>query len=266
MKKPKNMNINHHLKAILFLAITLLFCFSVRAQSNLDTLRKPQTTNTKLPQFRVAAQVGYGYRNAYIVQSTYYSMKARELVPVSNSMKSHLLKLNHNISYGADFSYFLKKYIGFGIRYNGINSSATSSEVLFPLEDDFVIRGSISEKIGIHYIGGFIATRYFLPSNKHCIFANIGAGLSIYKNNLKINANKQILTDNSAAFVAEFGYDFFITQNFAMGLQTSIYFGFLKNFSYINDNGNITLGKSIRQPRRLNLNHIDISIGFRFYK
>ena len=121
----------------------ILFPAIVFGQSiNSDTLPKPQSPNSKLPVIRVAAQVGYGYRNAYITQSTYYSMQERKLVSVSNSMKNHLQKLNHNISYGADFSYFFIKHLGIGLKYNGISGHASSSEVLFPFEDGAQIRGS----------------------------------------------------------------------------------------------------------------------------
>jgi outer membrane protein W len=229
-----------------------------------DTLPKPKVVKVS-PKLRIGAQAGYGYRNAYITQSTYYSTEEYRSRPISNSMKNHLLKLNNNISYGADISYFIKDYIGFGLRYNGINARA-SSEVLFPLENESDVRGSLSEKIGIHYVGILIATRYFLPSQKHCLFANIGAGYVEYKNRLAINGYKHTIADDSAGIVAEFGYDFFVTKNVAIGLQASVFFGSQKYFSYIIDKENVTLSKSIRQPRRLNLNHLDISLGFRFYK
>ena len=128
------------------------------------------------------------------------------------------------------------------------------------------MRCSVSEKIGIHYIGALIATRYFLTPNKHCFFANIGAGLSIYKNHFIINSQEFNLKDNTAAFVAEFGYDFFVTKNFAIGLQASLFFGSQKFFSFVNDKGIVSLGENVQQPNRLNMNHLDISIGFRFYK
>ena len=258
-------------KTLIFFCFLVCLCSFSFGQTSVevkktDTLSKPQTIKPFSPKIRVGAQVGYGYRNAYLTQSTYYSTKERKLMPVSNSMKNHLLKLNHNISYGVDISYFIKNYIGFGIRYNGVNAQASSEEILFLFEDDSYVRSSLSEKIGIQYIGAFLATRYFLKPNNHCFFVNIGAGANIYLNNLSVQSKKHTLTDISAGFAAEFGYDFFVTKNFAIGLQASMFFGSLKYFSYIIDNGNITLGKSIRQPRRVNLNHIDISLGFRFYK
>jgi len=229
-----------------------------------DTLPAAKNAKAKLPKLRVGAQVGYGYRNNYITQSTFYSDGMSK--PIPNSMKNHLLKLNHNISYGADFSYFILNYFGLGLRYNGINAMASSPEVLFPIEDGTFVRGSISEKVGVHYFGIYFSIRHFLPSKKHCLFANVGAGCVNYRSNLKINGKKLTLNDDSAGFAAEFGYDFFVTKHFAVGLQTSLFFGTQKYFSYIIKDGNITLGKSIRQPKRLNFNHIDISIGFRFYK
>jgi len=243
---------------------TFSFGQSRNEEIKTDTLTKQEKVKAKLPQFRVGAQIGYGYRNAYITQSTYYSNGVSK--PISNSMKEHLQQLNNNICYGADFSYFLKCNIGFGIQYTGIGTCAESSSVLFPFEDGSEIRGSISEKVGIHYIGTYCATRFFLTPNNHCFFASAGVGYVRSNNDLLINNKGTVIKDNSVAFVAEFGYDFFVTKNLAIGLQASLFLGSLKYFTYIIDNGIITLEESIRQKKRLNLSHLDISLGFRFYK
>jgi len=265
---------NHFLSIFKF-KITIFYIFFVglctfsfgqsrNEEIKTDTLPKPETAKAKLPQFRAGAQIGYAYRNAYITQSTYYSNGVSK--PISNSMKEHLQQLNNNICYGADFSYFLKCNIGFGVRYTGIGARAESSSVVFPFEDGSEIRSSISEKSGIHYIGAFVAIRNFLSDNNHCFFGSVGAGYLLTHNNTLISSSEIIINDHSAAFVVEVGYDFFITQNFAIGLQASMFLGSQKYYTYIIDNGYIKLTESIWQQKRINLSHLDITLGFRLYK
>jgi len=124
-------------------------------------------------------------------------------------------------------------------------------------KDNSIIYSMISEKFETHYIGAFFETRGFLGKNKHCVFGNVGVGYIRYNNDAKIAYEDVKIIGNSAAFSAEIGYDFLITKNFAIGLQTSFMLGFV---NYLVDN------VKPKTPQKENLSHLNITLGFRFYK
>jgi hypothetical protein len=215
------------MKRIFFIILIFPAFIFAHPKIEIDTLPKSQVPNP-LPQFRIGAQFGYAYRTIPTP------------LDASAAMKSHLSKLRNNLSYGADVSYFfnkkmsiLKNKIGMGIKYNG----------------------TYSEEFKTHYIGALLAGRTFLGKNKHCVFGNVGAGYIRYHNDAEIAYKNIASTGNLAAFFAEVGYDFLITQYFAIGLQASFTFGF----------ANHIIDPS-RKLQKENLSHLDISIGFRFYQ
>jgi len=116
--------------------------------------------------------------------------------------------------------------------------------------------GNLSEKIGIHYIGAFTGTRTFL-GKRHCVFANVGIGYIRYANEALTHKDHVVIDGNSAAFSADIGYDFFVTRNFAIGLQASMTLGisgYRVNKYFMNE------------QYKENVSHVDVSLGFRFYK
>jgi outer membrane protein W len=217
-----------------------------------DTLPKPQVANASPPKFRVGMQIGYGYRVAPIPQNT------------PAALKNHLSILKNNLNFGADISYYFKNNIGFGVKYNGISAKAHTSNVMYVLEDGFIIYDKLSNKIEIHFIGAFLSTRYFLESNKHCVFANVGAGYVRYKDHAVFINQSVKMTGNTAAFFAEIGYDFLVTNHLAIGFQLSVILGQLQAI-YLTMS-NIKVKEELDRTQRENLGHIDISLGFRFYK
>jgi len=208
-------------------------------ETEIDTVPVVQT-ETSLPWFKFGAQIGYGYRLEPVSD------------PVFPEMGNYNSKLKHSLNYGADLSYYFSKYMGMGIKYNGIYAQSTLSKINPDSPDG---DGSIvpsSEKIGIHYIGVFYAARYFVVPNKHCLFATVGTGYVRYRNKTKFTAfpisisGSEIFTENTAALFAEIGYNFFVTKSLAVGLQVSTSIGLLKD--------------------RANVGHVGITLGLRFLK
>jgi hypothetical protein len=242
---------------IFFTLLVSLSSFSY-SQSNveaiiIDTLPGTQKEKTVLPKFRIGAQIGYGYRMASIPEET------------PQEMKSHTKKLKNNLSFGADMSYYFKKIFGIGVKYNGIYASSLSTDIRYMFPDGTVYQGVLSEKIGIHYVGGFLSTRFFPNSNnKHCVFLNAGAGYVRFSEKMVVIDLPAKITGNTAAFCAEIGYDFFVTKHLAIGLQISMMLGSLGAIDLTV--GKITERIELDKSQREGLSHIDISLGFRFYK
>ena len=190
---------------------------------------QPNSQNFSQPSFRLGAQVGYGYRIGEISRymiSTYQNEK----------------QLRNNVSFGTDFSYYFNKNIGFGIKYNGVVNSTSIFDNYY---EKFL------RKVNINYLGAFFGVRFLMNQNRNCLFANSGVGYVNFRDNI------HIINGNSYAFLSEIGFDFFVTKYFALGLQVSLSIGALENI-YIEN-------KKISGIRE-NLTHVDISLGFRFYK
>jgi len=230
------------LKTLILFSFFVILCkFSYGLSSSsaeemkMDTVSKVQTVQP-LPKFRIGAQIGYGYRFDRISDSD---------LPGMNNLK-------HSLSYGGDLSYYFSKYIGAGIKYNGIYSKTNLSKINPYGQPD----GSASitpQSEGIHYIGAFLSIRYFVIPNKHCLFANVGVGYIRYRektvsiNNSKpIKENSVVFAENTLALFPEIGYDFFITKSLAVGLLVSSPVGLLKD--------------------RVKVGHVGASLGLRFWK
>ena len=217
-----------------------------------DTISKPKTATNPPPKFRIGAQIGYGYR--------------LESAPANSfpSIINHISKLRHNISFGADISYYLKNNFGFGVIYQGISSKNSSSNIPYPNEDGTFFHDFLSEDIEIHCIGPFLSFRYFIVPNKQSCFANIGAGYTRYKNDAVFITDNVRITGNTAVFFTDIGYDFFIHKYFSIGLQVSMIVGAMRIVNYTS--GNITIKEELDITQRENLSHIDFSVAFRFNK
>jgi len=236
------MNTRHHITTILIFITIFLLNFSVRSQNSSDTLPKPQVA--KLPIIRIGAQIGYGCRLGASNNITWF--------PEAVS------KLRNNLNFGADFTFYLDKHIGLGMKYNGIYAQAKEPVPNVIVDGDGFF--APSEKIGIHYMGIFFAGRYFTVSRKHCLFINAGGGYLRYRNSTVVTIGgysgsiKDISTGGHVAFSADVGYDFFVTKSLAIGLQVSTTIGYLK---YEN-------GKELEKRR--NVGHVGILLGLRFNK
>ena len=248
------------LKTLILFSLCVIFYPFSYGQSSVEAI-KTDTLHRKVnkpPQLRIGAQKGFGYRTAPIPSNNY------------PTVKNHLKKLKNNRSYGADISYYFTKNcqsckirpdIGIGAKYNVINASASTTKMPITVENK-TIYVPLSEKVKIHYIGGFIAARQFVtPNNRHCFLVNVGSGYLMYKNNLKINAKKEDVKGETATFFTKIGYDFLATKYIAIGIQVSMAVGWLSAV-------NFTTGKRIvfDKNQREDVSHIDISLGLRFYK
>jgi len=241
----------YYLTTILLITVIVFSGFLSNAQNSSDTLPEIQTSKT-LPKFRIGAQIGYGYRTAPI--DAY----------ASPEMKTHNTKLKNNLCFGADMSYYFKKNFGIGIKYNGIYAGSLSTNIRL-LQNDLIYHGLLSEKIGIHFMGGFLSTRFFPnTNNKHFVFVNVGAGYVRFRDNMIIINLPVKITGNTAAFVAELGYDFWVTKHLAIGFQVAMMIGSLKFIDITV--GNETERVALDKLQRENLTHVDITLGFRFYK
>jgi hypothetical protein len=237
-------------KTLIFIGLFVIFCtFSFGQSSNValgtDAILKSSKVKT-ISNLRFGAQVGYGYRFAH--------------TPLTNdsTMLSHLNKLKHNVSFGADISYYFTNYLGVGIKYNAIIARVVTDSIFYTFLNSAKKYDYLSELVNVHYFAPFLVAKIFTIPHKQCFFANAGVGYVRYNHKAFLYRSAGILeitevaniAKNSAAFFAEIGYDFFVNKYFAIGLQTSLLIELKK-------------GKWI-EPE--NISHLDISLGFRFYK
>ena len=246
---PHPLSFSKYKKLFFLILFVSFFSFSFGTPSNeslkRDSILKSQKVKID-PKLRLGAQVGYGYRFANRPSTG------------DPNMNKHLKKLKNNLSFGADLSYYLKDYLGVGIKYNANVTHVVTENVSYMFQDGTkVFYNQFSELIGTHYLGAYLLMQYFVIPQKQCIFVNVGAGYLRHTNDvgtykLKYPSGKERIVHvakNSAAFFAEIGYDFFITKHFAIGLQTSAL---------------IELKKVLLTDPE-SISHIDVSLAFRFY-
>jgi len=230
------------LKTLLLSILFVFLCsFSYGNYLQADSTSKPQTVT--FPKFRLAAQIGYA--NRFEPPQIHYDSPAE---------RKYNSKLASSLCYGIDLThYFFGKYIGIGLKFNGIYSQAKQPKVQYWPDGDMGIL-PISEKIGIYFIGSYFSGRYFIKPNKVCLFMNAGAGFAIcrHKTTLmhfgetNIYMQNKLSINTTAAFSAEIGYDFFVTKSLAVGILISSSVGLLRE--------------------RVDVDYLGVTLGLRYWK
>jgi len=191
------------LKTLFFCSLFIFLCeFSYGKSSPAEEIKNdtvPDQTVKPLPKLKIGGQIGYGYmfdrgnNGSFIVAKN--------------------IDLKNCLSYGADLSYYFSKYVGMGIKYNGIYTKIIlPKNYLIEVPDGTVF--IFPEKIEIYYIGVFCAVRYFVVPNKHCLFVNAGVGYALLRSKILSNSlysDRWVGSDHTVAFYPEIGYDFFVS-------------------------------------------------------
>ncbi len=201
--------------------------------------------------FRLAINGGFGYRIGVIPDD------------ISPEFKDYIKELKTGYVYSGDLSYFITKYIGFGLKYNFFNASNSMDDIY--IEDMFGNRryGKMSDDISITFIGPTFTTRFIKANKNDAIILNVGVGYLGYNNDLVI-IDKYNISGSSMGLTFDFGYDIALSSDLALGIQLSIISGSL--FQYTLDDGNTKEIIILEEGEFESLNRIDLSVGLRFGK
>lgn len=213
---------------------------------------KGSTVGNKFyPHFRLAINGGWSYRIAGLPDN------------IQTELKQYLKGLKSGYDIGLDMSYFFSEQYGIGLKYSYDGAKNELSDIYVTLPDGTIKTGMMSDDISINYVGPFFAMRYLNASQKNGLLMNLGLGYTAYKNDA-VMIDSYRITGNTLGLGIEIGYDFGISDNFAVGIMASYLSGVLIKV-VVNDGTNIetvTLDKGSYE----NLARINLTIGLRFIK
>lgn len=206
--------------------------------------------NKKEYNVQIALNGGYAFRTAKFSND------------ISGDYKDYLKKLSRGLDYGASIRFNVKNGFMLGLHFDQFSSSNATYAYTYDDEGNYY-EGNISNIHTITFIGMSIGALSASSRNgKHMLCLEALAGYLGYKDSAEEFGYKYTLSGQTLGMGLGFGYDYRITQHFAIGAEASYYFGALSKVTY--DDGTrkeiIDLGNS-----REGLQRFNIKAGIRFY-
>ena len=172
-------------------------------------------------------------------------------------------KLKSGYHFGADLTYYFLESIGVGAKYQRFMTSNSLDNIY--IEDSFGNRryGQLADNIKISFYGPSISSRLISANKKNCFLLSYALGYIGYKNN-SVLVDEYLITGNTFGMDMDIGYDIGITDKLQVGLQISMFSGYLTSYK-LND-GTTTETINLTKGNYESLYRIDFSIGIRFNK
>ncbi len=191
--------------------------------------------------YRIAIQGGYGF-----ILGKADASQGQWLVDVEK-------KLNRGFNVAAAISYYFTPNLGIGINGSFFTSNASVS-LMDSLKNSF----TFNEKVKFYYIAPHFAST--IPVYKGSVIMNASVGFIYYHNKILSPIFTEIKKPNIGAAV-DIGYDFNLSENFALGIMGSVFFSSFKINEINTDNGVEPLGNA---AYRSTIIRIDLTLGLRF--
>jgi hypothetical protein len=202
------------------------------------------------PHFKVAVSGGWGYRIAPIANDV-----PPEFVQYVKGLKS-------GFHYNAALSYYFNKHLGIGLKYNGSHSGNEMDNIYLINPDSTIEYGKMSDKIMINLILPYFTARFLSARNDNCLFLEAGFGYMGYRDRATIVSQELTYTGFTIGLCGTVGYDFAISQDWAIGFQLSLITGSISQFKVSGSGYTGTI--DLKQYE--GLSRIDLSVGLRFNK
>lgn len=190
---------------------------------------------------------------------------------LNSELQDYYKKLKSGWVIGLTGDYFIREYFGFGLKYNLNKTRYSADNLSVNAMDGRLLTGSLSNSISIHYIGPDFAIRYMLPDTKFNFLLNFGMGYMHYGNKESFNdSNKDYsetykLTGSSVGLSAGISADYYIYQDYAVGIGITYTYGSLGKVEVNKGNAiEVIRLTGLSGNDRVNLSHLDITIGIRW--
>lgn len=198
--------------------------------------------------WRFAIDAGSGYRTAKA-----YNVPAQ--------LQSYVENLRWGKHLGGEICYYYNENFGIGAKYVVSNSYEKYSDN-YAFTDLYgnTLYGEMSDDITIRFAGPYFGFRYLSKNHRNVFLMNISIGYMDYVNNTYLPYKTKI-SGNTIGSAIQFGYDFNLSESFAIGCKLSYLQGVIKEITVINSYyiGEVELdSKSYEGLQRL-----DFSLGLR---
>ncbi len=173
-------------------------------------------------------------------------------------------KLQRGWILGGDATYFVKDWLGFGVKYASFQTNNSDKKLDFPnpISSEPVKSGSLSNKVSHKFVGPSVVLRKSIDFKTYIVMT-ASPGVHLYSDKGTLNANNFKLTGQSYGGNATLGLDFLLGNDiFGRDIILSIEGGY--NYGSVNKLvvGGTNEKKSLATP--INLNRLDFGVGLRF--
>ena len=173
-------------------------------------------------------------------------------------------KLQRGWILGGDVSYFMKDWLGLGVKYASFQTNNSSQKLDFtnPASQEAIKSGSLSNKVSHKFIGPTVLIRKSIDFKTNIVLT-ASPGINLYTDKGTVNANNFKLTGQSYGGNATVGLDFMLGNDiFGRDIILSIEGGY--NYGSINklSVAGSTEKQTVASP--INLNRLDFGVGLRF--
>jgi hypothetical protein len=173
-------------------------------------------------------------------------------------------KLQRGWILGGDVSYFVKDWLGIGVKYASFQSNNKSSKLDFlnPVDQNPIKSGALANKVSHKFIGPTFLIRKSLDFKTYVVLT-ASPGVNLYSDKGIVNKNNFTLSGKSYGGNATLGIDFLLGNDiFGRDIILSIEGGY--NYGSINNLTVSGLGEKKTQTTPINLNRLDFGVGLRF--
>jgi hypothetical protein len=185
---------------------------------------------------------------------------------ISSTVPSYLTSFVQGLTTGGDFSveftYFMNRYSGLGLKYN-LYSAGNTAIVNFPSAGGGTVPASVTVTNYYSFIGPEYYSRLFTKSKKGVLIAGVGLGYMDYYSRILLGSADVKQTGGTFGLTYDIAYDYAVSDQFSIGVQLSIVKGTL--FEYQEDDGSTVKTVSLAGTGIYeSLNHLDFSVGLRY--
>ena len=176
------------------------------------------------------------------------------------------LKTGWNI--GVSGAWYLKEYMGFGLKYNLMKTRTKADNLSKNVLDGRYTSGSFKSNVSIHYIGPAVTVRYFLLDTKFSFVLDFGLGYIHYTNKESFEednsdyAESYKISGGSIGLSIGLNADYAWRSDFTFGIGVAYTYGSLGEYQI--NNGEVIEVVGLSGNDRQNLSHFDVTLGIRW--
>ncbi len=200
--------------------------------------------------YRIRLNADYGYSSRRV--------KISDDVPAE--FKDYMNDLKSGTNFNADVSYFFSNRYGIGFKYSRFSTSTfvDGISVFDPATGEVLGIGLVEDNISISFVGPTFFERGTIVPDKLLYVSNLTIGQVSYFNDAKFLTFPIKIEGKNIGIGGTIGLDFFITKDFAIGVNFSYLYGKITNIK-VN-------GESIDMEEDESMNRWDFNIGLKLYR
>lgn len=175
-----------------------------------------------------------------IIPSVGYSWRLGEISSnIPADFKNHIKGLKNGVQFDVSTYYNINSSLGIGLKYNQFRTSNTSTVSLYDPYYNTTIRGMITNKDRISYIGAGIIYSNFSEETRHKFYYDITLGVISYKSNITFIDNSTIIKGSTLGLSGNLSYMYAFSPKFFIGPQLGTTLGVLKNIKVDGEKTNL---------------------------